>query len=259
MRKFLRNTYDRINLLRYYSRIFRFRDAVLLLFQRQSRGIITVFSSELRRSIVLRRGTTDLDVVLQVLGAHEYSVTSRIEPRLIIDAGANIGVSTLYFAHRFPDAQIYAIEPEHSNFAILERNCKGLKNIRLYEAALWHCQTYVTLKDQKSENWAFSFTEAAESVPGIPTITIPQLIHESGRETIDILKIDIEGAEKELFSNGCHEWLSRIRLLIIELHDRFVPGCSHAFYSSLCAYQFSQELIGENIIVSLDTRLENLS
>jgi hypothetical protein len=54
------------------------------------------------------------------------------------------------------------------------------------------------------------------------------LLDQAGFHHVDILKIDIEGAELEVFSNGAEEWLSRVNLIIIETHDRFRPGSEEA-------------------------------
>jgi FkbM family methyltransferase len=134
----------------------------------------------------------------------------------------------------------------------LERNCGGVSCIVPRRAALWSRNTSVRVADDKAENWAFAMKEDRGS-GNIPTITIPELIREAGVPSIDILKIDIEGAEKELFSNDSSQWLPRVRLIIIELHDRFVPGCSRAFYTAITQYGFTQEVRGENVFVSLET------
>ena len=65
---------------------------------------------------------------------------------------------------------------------------------------------------------------------------------------IDILKIDIEGSEKEVFQHGYADWLPKIKVLIIELHDRMVPGASAAVFSAINQYDFSVDIKGENLV-----------
>jgi len=110
------------------------------------------FSKELQQFISLRLGTSDLGVIVKVLGSHEYGFPFDGTPKLIIDAGANIGISALYFAQRFPDAKIYAIEPEEGNFELLKKNCNGRPNIILKKAALWNHSTRVIFRPE-AENW----------------------------------------------------------------------------------------------------------
>jgi FkbM family methyltransferase len=232
-----------------YSRLFRIRDAFVLVLRRKSRGTVAIFSKEVQQRINIRPRTSDLTVARKILDSHEYEVCCDANPRLIIDAGANIGFSALYFAQRYPNAMIYAIEPEEENFRLLKRNCDGRKNILPRRAALWSRRARLDFKDDKAEKWAFAVKESDGAKGGIEAVTIPQILDESGFDAIDILKMDIEGAEKELFSNGCDKWLPKVRILIIELHDRVLPGCSDAFYSALRPMQFSREDRGENVII----------
>ena len=80
-------------------------------------------------------------------------------------------------------------------------------------------------------------------------VTIGKILKRSGYKEIDILKLDIEGSEKEVFSNDYEDWLSKVNILIIELHDRMKPGCSEAFYSAINQYNFIKINSGENIIL----------
>jgi hypothetical protein len=65
---------------------------------------------------------------------------------------------------------------------------------------------------------------------------------------IDILKLDIEGSEKEVFETGYEHWLPKINILIIELHDKMKKGCSRAVFNAISKYDFSFDIKGENII-----------
>jgi FkbM family methyltransferase len=252
MIEFLKYLWRQPRQLREYSKLFRFRDGLVLMLRGKPGGVISIFSKELQQHITLRPGTSDLKVILKVLAEHEYAVRFPADPKLIIDAGANIGISALYFAWRFPDAKIYAIEPEDGNFELLKQNCKDRRNIRLQKAALWNYPARVVLQDKDAANWCFSVKPAEGDEGKIDTVTIPQILDDSGLQRIDILKIDIEGSEKALFSNDYDAWLSRVRLLIIELHDHYVPGCAKAFYSALYSRPFTQELSGENVVIHFD-------
>ncbi len=89
----------------------------------------------------------------------------------------------------------------------------------------------------------------------VEAFTIPELIQSAGGGPIDILKLDIEGAEKVLFGPGCEDWLDSVRVIMIEMHDRFAPGCSSAFYRAIAARDFDQLIKGENVAIFLDPRL----
>jgi hypothetical protein len=67
---------------------------------------------------------------------------------------------------------------------------------------------------------------------------------------IDLLKLDVEGAERELFSQN-PDWLNNVSAIFIELHDPFVPGCAQAFYSALTSRPFRQEQRGDTTFIDL--------
>jgi FkbM family methyltransferase len=210
-----------------------------------------VFLRELNRQVTIRLGTSDLRCLAKVFVNHEYLIPFETNPRLIVDAGANIGMATLYFANKFPQAKIIAIEPEQSNYDLLVRNCSGVSNVASWQAAVWNTHASLQIANPQAEKWAFAVTPFANGTFGIEGLTIPEILAKSGHSTIDILKIDIEGAERDLFCDGCEEWLPRVKMIVIELHDCFVPGCSRAFYSKLCKVPFRQEIRGENVFVLL--------
>jgi FkbM family methyltransferase len=221
------------------------------------RAELPVLISSIQRHAVVRVNTSDVSCLEQVFVNQEYELPQNIAqvfdkpPRLIVDAGANIGMATLYFAHRFPKALIYAIEPEQSNFEILQRNCRGLDTLTLRKAALWNTRMRLEIADRSVDNWMFSVQPSVTNTNDVDAITVPDILEEIGASHIDILKIDIEGAERELFNDTCDLWLSKVKLIVIELHDRLKPGCAEAFYRQIARRQFIQEVRGENLFVLL--------
>jgi FkbM family methyltransferase len=190
----------------------------------------------------------------KVFVANEYCLPFEMSPRVVVDAGANVGMATLFFAAQFPDARILAIEPEGSNFDMLKQNCQGLSNVTAVQAALWPEERQLHLSDPFSQEWAYQVS-SSESAPSIslgkvPAITIGQILRRLNANRIDLLKLDIEGSELELFSNNAYQWLDQVQVIAIELHDWLRPGCAHAFYSALVSRRFVQEIRGENIFVN---------
>jgi len=232
-------------------KLVRLRDAIRLLSTlKYEPDPVAVHCKPLGREVWLRPGTSDMGVFSEVLAARDYEFACwDIEPRLIVDAGANIGMATLYFAHLNPQARIIAIEPEESNIELLRRNTAGLERVSVKAAALWPYKTRLHFNDSDAEKWAFSVKEASPRSDGVAAVTIPEILAETGAERIDLLKIDIEGAEKELFSDGWEEWLPRIGRIVIELHDRLVPGCSTAFYQAILSRRFTQHVGNQNLAV----------
>jgi FkbM family methyltransferase len=210
-----------------------------------------VFLRMLNRHVTIRPGTSDLRCLGKVFVDYEYVIPFETNPKLIVDAGANIGLATLYFSSKFPRTKIIAIEPEQSNYDLLVRNCSGMTNVTTWHAAVWNTDASLQIANPDAEKWAFTVTPGRSNGCGIKALTVPQILAQSGHDTIDILKLDIEGAERELFQDGCEDWLPHVKMIILELHDRYAPGCSRTVYSKLCKFPFRQEIRGENVFFLL--------
>jgi FkbM family methyltransferase len=238
----------------YFRQVMGSWCAIKLAFCENRRGDIAIHLREIGRNVVLRGSTTDIKCFEKIFLAKEYQSPFDLSPGLIIDAGANTGMATLYFAARYPNATIVAIEPESSNFQTLQRNCIGLKNVILMQAALWPEDRSLKLNDPNSEAWTFSVSEQGSgTTPAteVSAVTVEGILRQLGARQIDLLKLDIEGAELELFSRGAAKWIDQVRFIVIELHDRYRPGCTRSFYSQLVSRDFVQEIRGENIFVKI--------
>lgn len=148
--------------------------------------------------------------------------------KFIIDAGANIGCSALYFHNIYPSATIICIEPEDSNFYLLEKNTNHLggKVISL-KKALWPVETILELMQRDWSHDGFLVMKSEkndEVIAKVPTVTIPALIDEYKIESIDLLKIDIEGAEKAFFENDSDllNLISKAQCVFMEVHPEFI-------------------------------------
>jgi len=86
----------------------------------------------------------------------------------------------------------------------------------------------------------------------VPAITMTEIIDKYNIQRIDILKIDIEGAEKELFSYNYESWLPKVRCIVIELHDLYRPGCATAFFKAISNRQFNMFCKGEDIVITFN-------
>jgi FkbM family methyltransferase len=246
--------WNRFKRIRFLRRVMPLFDAIKVAFTEDNEGMAQILLTPIGRNVVIRLGTSDLKCLEKVFIADEYRLPFVLFPHLIVDAGANIGMATLYFANQFPEARIIAIEPEPSNFCMLKRNCGGLPRVTLVQAALWPDHCPLTISSSTAEKWRFTVTDqspSGSSLTGIPTVTIQDVLSLMGADRIDLLKLDIEGAEVELFREGADRWLDRVRIIAIELHDRFRPGCAQALYSALMPTKFVQEIGGENIFIKI--------
>jgi len=196
--------------------------------------------------IELRIGTSDGFVFDQVFVDREYEIDYP-SPQRIVDAGANVGLATLWFANRHPNAEIIAIEPDAGNFVQLQRNVRGYPNVRCIQAGLWHRSGRLRVQDSQIHAWAYRFEESSDSA-GIATRTVDDLGGQLPSGSIDLLKLDIEGAEREVLLAG-GDWVDQVTTVIVECHDRDVPGCSAAVDATFPESSFERRICGENIVL----------
>jgi FkbM family methyltransferase len=185
----------------------------------------------LTHPVRLRVETTDIAVFDDVIIKQDYSFGLPSTATVIVDAGANIGLTSIFYSTRFPHARILAIEPEQSNFEMLQSNVRPYPNITPIHAALWHSEGYISIGHPQNEpfgHWGF----AVSGDPGnVRAVTLASLMRDFGLNYIDILKVNIEAAEKEVFE-AC-DWESKVESVVIELHDHIKPGCSEAVNQAL--------------------------
>ena len=204
----------------------------------------------LRHPIRLRGTTSDYQAFKKIFVEGEYAFNLGFTPRLILDGGANVGYSSIFFSHQYPEAIILAIEPELENFRLLVNNTAAYKNIRPVQRALWPRKTHLMLENTMGQPDAFRVSESlSPDSSTIPTVTINDLLDETGADKIDLLKLDVEGSEKELFEDPANRsWLSKTQAVIVEFHDRFKPGCTAAVEEALAGQNFIRSQKGENIL-----------
>jgi FkbM family methyltransferase len=175
-----------------------------------------------------------------------YAVHAPNKQPVIIDAGANIGASCVYFSTAYPESLVIAIEPEKNNCQLLRLNCRG-RRVEVHEAALGNTPGKLFLQDPGHSSWGFRVGEQG-SYP-VDVVTVDQLLAKLSDDQMPfILKIDIEGGEQSLFEREC-EWLTRFPLVVIELHDWMLPGTgsSNNFLRSLSKFNFDILQRGENM------------
>ena len=207
---------------------------------------ISAAAGETRHALAIRPGTADQSVFDEVFVAREYDVDVSA-PTVILDAGAHIGLATIFFAERFHGAVVIAIEPEAANFDVLCKNVSAYPQVRPMRAGLWSRSTWLRILNPEAATWAFRVVEADQPTD-IRAVSIADVMQLHGVDHIDILKMDIEGAELEVLAHSA-EWLSRVGNLLIELHDRFRPGCTAALESALSDYDYERSEQGHTVIL----------
>ena len=203
----------------------------------------------------LRIDDSDIRVFKQIFVDNEYdSLNLPDTAKTIIDLGANIGLSALFFIKKFPDARIVAVEPDAVNFLIMEKNLETFsKSVSFLQAAIWPTDGEVTLVTEDDNHaslgaWGVR-TEASNGNPAlsVKAVSIPTIMKQYGMDFVDILKVDIEGAEYELFEKNYEDWIDKVGLIIIETHDRFKPNSEAMVRKALNGRFDELPMKGENL------------
>lgn len=211
-------------------------------------------------SVLARSGSSDWDTFSEVFLEQCYSddflelfdaVRDRSTVRTVVDAGANVGYSARFFADRYPNATVLALEPEASNFELLVANTSEISRIRPLRGALWNDHAELRIADESVGRNAIQMqVGVAESKDDAVTgFTLAELFDLVGSDEIDVLKIDIEGAERVVFESVGPELLRRVRLIMIELHDWKEPGASRAFYRALGDLDYDQFVLPGTVAI----------
>jgi FkbM family methyltransferase len=202
-------------------------------------------------AVVTRKNPSDRLVFEQIFIRSEYdSPFLDFEPNVIVDVGANIGLSTAYFAHRFPNAKIWAIEPDQGNFDTLSVNSAPYPNVSILRAGVWSSKGRLSIANPNHDSWAFRTMEATDESNSIPAVSMNDIVGWAG-DRIDLLKMDIEGAEKVVFEAGDRAWIESVGAIVIELHDWIVPGSSMALYRAIENFRYDQFVKDENLFIVL--------
>lgn len=223
--------------------------ALSFLYQRYFSKKPLISFSGYSNPIFLRNSTSDIPTFHQVVSDEEYDIDFGFDPKIIVDCGANIGLAAAYFKNRFRDVKIISVEPEPSNYELLLRNTAAYPDIHCINAGVWCRSAHLLIEDNGYGNWGFQVKEVGYSTgKTIKALSISDIMEKYEINQIDVLKIDVEGSEKELFEWGFERWLPKTRVVVIELHEQMRPGATRSFFKAMSNYDFSLAHKGENII-----------
>lgn len=229
------------------SKILPLKDAAklaMLTYEREERAEITVKPWNL--SVEIRPATSDVPVLRKILLDQEYSPPRPLAPAAILDAGAYIGISSLYFHFCFPNAQIIALEPDPETFRLLERNTRSIPQIKAVNAALWSSEKAQCFVADPEAPWASRVAEGTdEGNCSVKCMTLSEAANMAGGH-FDLMKFDIEGGEAEVFHSVDENLLRQVKAIVIEFHDRFFPGSSKPFLNAIAALPHVSVMQGEN-------------
>jgi FkbM family methyltransferase len=206
---------------------------------------------QLQYPLIFRYSSSDLLVLSQIFIYGEYEpIIDTKNIKFILDCGANVGYSTIYFLSIFPNAHVVAVEPDLQNLELLRQNLAPYSDrVTILSSAIWSHSTNLKLENgghtgDRSE-WAVTVRECEPfEKTDIKAQDIDSILNDLNWNKIDILKIDIEGAEIAVFGNNHNfkNWIQKVETLVIELHGK---ECEDVFFQAVESEDFKFSRSGE--------------
>lgn len=183
---------------------------------------VTIRAEGRRFPIVLRPEDGDLAIFYEIFVRDCYRIPEDTVPaasvRTIVDCGGNIGLSALYFAARYPNARIFSVEPNPDNYALLKRNASAEPRITPVQACVTGVGEQQVYIDTVGKGSHFRINSEARGVP-VRGMSLDQIREAYGIGQIDLLKMDIEGAEKQVLAHPA--FLAQTGAIVAELHPGY--------------------------------------
>jgi FkbM family methyltransferase len=187
-----------------------------------SDGMAEVNIKGIQHPLYARPGTPDaVEIAHSVIREAYGKYLPAGEVNFIVDAGAYIGDATAWYLSKFPGSRVTALEPNPESFAMLQRNCAPYgSRVLMVNGALWFQDGDLDLVFDPFTPTGNSVVQRESSAnTRCAAFSMRTILEQSGADEIDILKVDIEGAELELFRTNVDPWLSRTRYIIMEIHS----------------------------------------
>ena len=197
---------------------------------------LKIYTSPFGQKILYRPNTLDKMVLWEQWGAKDYQTVTVKEGDVVIEIGGHIGTSTLNYSHLVgPRGVVYSIEALPENFEILKRNIErnGITNVKAFHLAIVGDSSidHIVLNKNPYNSgghsiFKMSVEEEARSV--CPAMTLEAFIKTQGIDRVDILQMDIEGAEFGILLNTDKALLASIPQILFEYHDAYAAPRTHA-------------------------------
>jgi FkbM family methyltransferase len=206
--------------------------------------ILKIKIKGLHDKVLIRNHPSDISIFSQIFVYKEYDVEINMEVKTIIDCGANIGLASLFFLKKFPNIKIIAIEPEANNFLLLKRNLGLYKNVTCINKGVWSKTANLEVLDFGGGHSGFIVKEIeSPNKASILAVSIDEIMSQFQLNYVDIVKLDIEGSEEQVFSNYS-KWIEQVSFIFCEIHEGMKPGLTAKIKTKLLS-SFDLYLNGE--------------
>lgn len=200
----------------------------------------SIYIRKVKQRVYIRPFEADFNLLLDFFvieteqGGEHYEikrVTDDKDVKYIVDAGANIGLFSVLYGNKYPDAKIVAIEPDENNYNLLVKNTQKNRNCISVRGGIWYKEAMLNIDNPLDDSISFRVDEAVDGKGNIKAYSIDDLMRRYSFPRIDVFKMDIEGAEWHLFHKGEYEnWITKTKYFICELHENLCGGGIGAGY-----------------------------
>jgi FkbM family methyltransferase len=187
--------------------------------------------------VYVRPGSTDADIAeAALIRQYHACLRPKFPVSLIVDAGAYAGYTTVFFANRYPDTEIIALEPDTENYSLAQMNLSPYgERVKLLNAAVWYRSGPVrVLPDRRFDSTQVGETTDEEGY-SCTGLNMMSLLEKSGQQRISIFKCDIEGAEEFIFNEEANVWIEQTDSILMEIHS---ARAHEAVYSVMQRHPF---------------------
>lgn len=189
--------------------------------------------------------SSDMQNWYEIFELKEYEpviklIKDKQAPLKIIDAGAYVGYASAYFSENLPNASILSIEPDMENFNFLIKNSREFRHVFPRWGAVWSNPRVLSVHKDQLDKKEWSYYCKPDGF-GIAGKTVLEHMKSLQWDHLDILKMDIEGGEFEVFKDS--SWLDRVDIVAMEIHETL--GNPHVIFDPLKAHSFSVSQAGE--------------
>jgi FkbM family methyltransferase len=167
----------------------------------------------------IRKKTTDYSTLISCFEHGYHRPLLKLKKKsVILDLGSNVGYTIIDFRNEWPDSKIYGVEMDRENFKLCKNNISNIKNVNVINCAVWHRNAKLKYNKDDNEDAYKISNSPNKKYRTIKAMNLASLILHWGLKEIDYIKMDIEGAEKEIFELGNLSWLRKVKQISIELH-----------------------------------------
>lgn len=211
---------NKIKSLKTYLEIFESTNDILKfknVYKNKNAGddLVSVRVKEtLDHPLFIRPSTSDAQVLWDTF-YRKYHLPEKLGIKsIIVDLGSNVGYTMAHFAFLYPESKIIGVELDKENFLLAGKNLESIKNkCELINAGIWSKSG--TINYEGTAEWGYKISDTGKDKA--VSLTMNDLLKKFNLKKIDFLKVDIEGAENDVFKNP-EEWIDKVEQLKMEIH-----------------------------------------